>query len=204
MQKFYEELDRCYAGGNLQAVEQSLLHHTQRGCERRKEIAACNELGSFYRETGRASCQDDRATFEVMRSSQPLAWSEEMLDSYARDLRDARLVGRNLLAEKYGYMMERTSPLEFERIRGSLPPITAEKRALIDHICAAHMVWWKELNERYPALTGRGRSGDREDDGVAGTSFETYLRGGSWPPIPDIPWSGTGTMCRSCREKGRA
>lgn len=126
---------------------------------------------------GRASCQDDRITFEVMRSSQLLAWSEEMLDSYARDLRDARLVGRNLLAEKYGYMMERTSPLEFERIRESLPPITMEKRALIDHISAVHMAWWKELNEAYPALTGRGRSGNREDDGVAGTSFETYLRG---------------------------
>ena len=126
---------------------------------------------------GRASCQDDRITFEVMRSSQLLAWSEEMLDSYARDLRDARLAGRNLLAEKYGYMMERTSPLEFERIRESLPPITMEKRALIDHISAVHMAWWKELNEAYPALTGRGRSGNREEDGVNGTSFETYLRG---------------------------
>ena len=126
---------------------------------------------------GRASCLDDRITFEVMRSSQLLAWSEEMLDSYARDLRDARLAGRNLLAEKYGYMMERTSPLEFERIRESLPPITAEKRELIDCICAVQMVWWRELDKAYPALTGRGRSGNREDDGVAGTSFETYLRG---------------------------
>lgn len=126
---------------------------------------------------GRASCQDDRTTFEIMRSSQLLAWSEEMLDSYAGDLRDAKLSGRNLLAEKYGYMMERTSPAEFERIREALPPISAEKRALIDHICAAHMVWWKELNEAYPILTGRGRSGNRKDDGVAGTSFETYLRG---------------------------
>lgn len=126
---------------------------------------------------GRACCQDDRTTFTVMRSSQLLAWSEEMRDSYARDLRDARLEGRNLLAEKYGYMMERTSPLEFERIRDSLPPITEEKRGLICRICAAHMAWWRELNEAYPALTGRGRSGTREDDGVAGTSFETYLRG---------------------------
>ena len=126
---------------------------------------------------GRASCQDDQATFAVMRSSQLLAWSEEMLDSYAGDLRDAKLAGRNLLAEKYGYMMERTSPLEFECIREALPPIPAEKRTLIDRISAAQMAWWRELNEAYPALTGRGRSGNREDDGVAGTSFETYLRG---------------------------
>ena len=126
---------------------------------------------------GRASCQDDRATFEVMRSSQLLAWSEEMLDSYAADLRDARLMGRNLVAEKYGYMMGRTSPEEFDRIRDSLPPITAEKEELMERICSLQMDWWRELNHSYPGLAGRGRSGDRDAGSMGGTSFETYLLG---------------------------
>ena len=126
---------------------------------------------------GRASCQDDRATIEVMRSSQLLAWSEEMLDSYAADLRDARLMGRNLVAEKYGYMMGRTSPEEFDRIRDSLPPITAEKEELMERICSLQMDWWRELNHSYPGLAGRGRSGDRDAGSMGGTSFETYLLG---------------------------
>ena len=50
---------------------------------------------------GRASCQDDWVTFEIMRSSQFRAWDDRTRESYWQDLHDARDTGRNLLMEKY-------------------------------------------------------------------------------------------------------
>lgn len=66
---------------------------------------------------GRASCQDDRKTFFIMRGSQFLSWNVPLLESYENDLRAAQAEGRNLLAEKYGYMMMWTSPKEFKEVR---------------------------------------------------------------------------------------
>ncbi len=65
---------------------------------------------------GRASCQDDRKTFFIMRGSQFLSWNVPLLESYENDLRAAQAEGRNLLAEKYGYMMMWTSPKEFKEV----------------------------------------------------------------------------------------
>lgn len=126
---------------------------------------------------GRAACQDDRETFFLMRASQLMAWSADMQESYLADLRDAAHAGRNPLSEKYGYMMERTSPAEFAQIKAYLPPRDPEKDRLIDDICAAHVAWLEALAARYPHLTGRGRPIRREADSIASTSFETYLWG---------------------------
>ena len=59
------------------------------------------QFQQVHNEGGRASCQDDRETFEIMRKSQFLAWTEEVLESYLQDLRDAWKEGWNLLTEKY-------------------------------------------------------------------------------------------------------
>lgn len=126
---------------------------------------------------GRAACQDDAWTFSIMRTSQLMAWTEEMRQSYLNDLRAAQAAGRNPLAEKYGYMMARTCPAEYEQIKDQLPPRTAEKDALIRPICAAHVGWLEQLATRYPNLTGRGRVIRREGDSPSCTSFETYLWG---------------------------
>jgi hypothetical protein len=50
---------------------------------------------------GRASCQDDVRTFQIMRSSQMAGWSEAVLLSYLDDLKEAAMAGRNLFTEKY-------------------------------------------------------------------------------------------------------
>lgn len=126
---------------------------------------------------GRAECQDDRNTFFLMRASQLDAWTEEMRRSYLDDLRLARAEGRNPLAEKYGYMMERTDPAGYARIADTLPPRSPEKLALISVICAVHTDWMLSLRRTYPALTGRGRSVDRDADSLYATSFSTYLAG---------------------------
>ena len=51
---------------------------------------------------GRATCQDDWETFQIMRTSQFRGWPEDLLQSYLMDLKDADIVGHNLFAEKYG------------------------------------------------------------------------------------------------------
>ena len=126
---------------------------------------------------GHAACQNDKRTFFIMRMSQFSAWTEDMRRSWLDDLRAAQAAGRNPLAEKYGYMMARTSPAEYEQIKDQLPPRTAEKDALIASICAAHVGWLEELAARYPNLTGRGRAIRRAADSPASTSLETYLWG---------------------------
>lgn len=126
---------------------------------------------------GRASCQDNWKEFHIMRSSQLEAWSEAMCDSYYEDLLTADLQGRNPLAEKYGYMMERTNPLEFARIKDQLPPRTAEKDTIIERLCAVHVGWLEAMAQCYPHLAGRGRPIHRSEDTPYATSFETYLWG---------------------------
>lgn len=88
---------------------------------------------------GRASCQDDRKTFFIMRGSQFLSWNVPLLESYENDLRAAQAEGRNLLAEKYGYMMMWTSPKEFKEVRDLLPQVTDEKKGRVLRIAAT--IW---------------------------------------------------------------
>lgn len=126
---------------------------------------------------GRAPCQENGAMFADMRANQLEAWNGEMLESYYQDLREAKEEGRNSLGEKYGYMMERTSPAEYEEIKDQLPPRTLEKDYLIDWISEAHVTWQEELARQYPHLTGQGRVIRKSGDSLTTTSFETYLWG---------------------------
>ena len=65
---------------------------------------------------GKASCQNDREDFVIMRKSQFSTWSDETLASYLADLVKAQQDRRNLMSEKYGFMMESTFPDEFAGI----------------------------------------------------------------------------------------
>ena len=85
-------------------------------------------------EGGRAACQDDRDTFDIMRKSQFSIWNRECLLSYLNDLEQARRSGRNLMTEKYGFMMADTAPNEFERIKNLLPEVTEEKERLSEEL----------------------------------------------------------------------
>ncbi len=89
---------------------------------------------------GRAGCQDDFRTFSIMRKSQYQAWSREAMESWLTDLKEAVREGRNLLSEKYAWMMRDTAPAEFRQLKGNS--------------FAAH---------------SRERSADRRTDGDAGT-----------------------------------
>jgi len=126
---------------------------------------------------GRAACQDDRPTFEIMRRSQAAAWSEAVLASYLDDLLEAEEQGRNLMMEKYAHMMKSTAPLEYARVARLLPPVSPEALPLIDRIAAIVVDWEEELSRKYPHLVERGRPIRSSSDSPLATSLETYLKG---------------------------
>ncbi|MDR2131946.1 MAG: DUF4125 family protein [Clostridiales Family XIII bacterium] len=127
--------------------------------------------------SGRADCQDDRATFDLMRGSQFEAWSEDMLRSYLADLEEAREDGRNLLTEKYAYIMEYTAPLEFQAIKDRLPPVSDDKKAAVRRIADLCLADYDAFAAEYPLLAARSRPSriDRQTD--EHPSAEAYMLG---------------------------
>ncbi|MBA3035177.1 MAG: DUF4125 family protein, partial [Desulfobacterium sp.] len=83
---------------------------------------------------GRASCQDDRPTFMIMRKAQADIWDMDTLSSYSNDLKAAKENKINLMTIKYARMMEITFPDEYEAIKNELPPVSPRSRELVDEI----------------------------------------------------------------------
>lgn len=137
------------------------------------EYAMFTNVNDIY---GRASCQDDRKTFCIMRSSQLKSWSGEMREQYYRDLKNAQEQNRNIMTEKYGYMMEYTDPLAFKAFLGQLPPVPGSRKVLAERIVKNHVAWRRELIACYPALMKGARPTESCSDYTALTSYETYLR----------------------------
>lgn len=124
----------------------------------------------------RATCQDDSETFYIMRYSQHLACSMQTLNSYMNDLNTASGQGRNIVAEKYAYIMEETDLDYFkEHLAGELPYITVEKINLINcilqHLNKQHFAFTK----KYPLYSMKCRPYDK----IAGNviSFVAYIKG---------------------------
>lgn len=128
-------------------------------------------------EGGRASCQDDWTTFSIMRRSQYYTWPMEMLQMLYADYSDACSKGRNVITEKYGYMMEYTVPEEFKAIKDGLPPVSDEKKAVINAIADIQVGWMEEFAKEYPLLAGNARAIHSSEDTPFMTSYETYLKG---------------------------
>jgi hypothetical protein len=126
---------------------------------------------------GRADCQNNKQTFIAMRASQFEAWNQEVLQSYLNDLLEAEASGRNLLTEKYAYMMEFTSPGEFSAIKDVLPEISEEKENLIEEISRIKMEWTEDMHARYPLAASQGRPLYSSEDGPNVVSIETYMVG---------------------------
>jgi hypothetical protein len=136
-----------------------------------------NEFQKVQNEGGRASCQDNRKTFEIARKSQFLSWNEEMLESYYEDLLESKKQERNLLTEKYAFMMENTAPEQYNKIKYSLPFISYEKSDAIEKIISMRVKWAEKFAEDYPNISGNGRFIHSYEDSAYDTSMETYLRG---------------------------
>ena len=126
---------------------------------------------------GPAACQNNPQTFEIMRRSQALSWSEKTLASYWQDLVEAEKKERNLMTEKYARMMASTFPEEYIEIRHHLPPLDPEVPELIEKIIKIILVWERELAKQYPYVCQRRRPIYSSEDNEYVTSLETYLRG---------------------------
>jgi hypothetical protein len=128
-------------------------------------------------EGGRASCQDDWKQFMIMRKSQFTPWPENILDSYFEDLAKAKFEGRNLLFEKYAWMMEKTSPDQFKEISHTLPYISKERKERVEKSAFIQAKWGEEFALKYPNMADKGRVFYSKDDTPYSTSIETYARG---------------------------
>lgn len=142
------------------------------GTEKDPLIAAIIEaewqmFDKVQNEGGRAACQNDARTFAIMRYSQFAPLPQDVLESYRDDLEQAAQVGRNLLAEKYAYMMEYTDPATFDRtLRDHLPAVSAYKQELCARIANRLIRDEQQFATRYPALHAQGRptEGAQADD----------------------------------------
>ncbi|MDQ7988245.1 MAG: DUF4125 family protein [Candidatus Dactylopiibacterium sp.] len=128
-------------------------------------------------EGGRADCQDDFGTFEIMRKSQFLSWDAATRDAYYNDLLRATLAGRNLIQEKYARMMASTAPAQYATFAHTLPALNPGQLATIEEIIAQQLAWREAFAREWPHMSSQARLIRTEEDTPWGTSFETYLRG---------------------------
>lgn len=144
-----------------------------------KQIVALEwkQFQAVHNEGGRASCQDDYETFEIMRKSQFLAWDEDVVESYLEDIKRAEEKPWNLLTEKYARMMESTAPDEYAKLADRLPKRSEERIRIQEEIIKKRIEWEEQFNKEYPNLQETGRSIHTSEDTPWNTSFETYARG---------------------------
>lgn len=136
-----------------------------------------DQFQNVRNEGGRALCQDDYGTFEIMRNSQFLVWEQEVLDSYLDDLKQADENHWNMIMEKYARMMESTTPEQFAGFADILPKRSAARIQLQEEIISLEMEWTGQFMERYPKIGAKGRKPHTSQDTPWDTSIETYLRG---------------------------
>ncbi len=128
-------------------------------------------------EGGRADCQDNWGTFSIMRKSQYLAWTDELLESFYNDLLVAESKGWNMIMEKYARMMKSTCPEKYAEFEKELPEISEERIAIQEEIIKIQVAWMEEFAGEYPKMAGNARSIRSSEDTAYNTSYETYLRG---------------------------
>ncbi len=136
-----------------------------------------SQFDKVENEGGRADCQDDFETFRIMRKSQYMTWSKEMLESFYADLIAAKNSGWNLIMEKYARMMQSTNPLGYARLEKELPVINEDRIKIQEEIIKIQVGWMEDFAKLYPKLSGNMRTIRTSSDTSFNTSYETYLRG---------------------------
>ncbi len=133
-------------------------------------------FGETQNRGGRASCQDDWQTFEIMRSAQHYVWKTDTLEAYLNDLDAALANGDNLVTLKYAYMMRVTFPDEYEQIKDRLPAVSEEKRRLVDDITRVFAEWTAVSSKKYPFLASMGRpQSSAQANGSHWAAIDNYL-----------------------------
>lgn len=123
------------------------------------------------------ACQLMPETFYGMRKGQFMAWSQEVRDSYYRDLVAAKEEGRNLVAEKYIYMMEHIDVTGYAYFSKNIIMPDEQKRIRakrINHLLLQQTI---TLFNDYPLLSRSARPLYSTEDSEENTSIETYQLG---------------------------
>ncbi|WP_156285723.1 DUF4125 family protein [Oceanivirga salmonicida] len=107
---------------------------------------------------GRANCQDNKEEFYNTRLSQWENLSRDINYSYLRDLNETIKQGRNLLFEKYAYMMEYTHKDEYDKIKDYLPAVDERNEKVIEKIENIVMEWERQFYNKYPKFCKNVRS----------------------------------------------
>ena len=136
-----------------------------------------NQFDKVKNEGGRAGCQDDFETFYIMRKSQYLTWTDELLSSYYKDLSEAEQCGWNLITEKYARMMKSTAPKQYEKLVRELPVRSVERETIMEEIIKIQVEWIEEFSDQYPNMAKNSRKIHTYEDNEVETSYETYLLG---------------------------
>lgn len=126
---------------------------------------------------GRASCQDNFETFYLQRKGQFEVFYPEVNESYLKDLKLYKEIGRNPIMEKYAYMMESTDKDYYDTIKDQLPERSEEQMDIINTICRIEVAMREVFDQQYPRLSSLARDTHTGYDQQENTSFETYLRG---------------------------
>lgn len=162
---------------NAEPEEPRKNHDDIRSLVEEVVAAEWDQFQEVNNEGGRANCQGNWPTFFQMRASQFLTWTRPVLESYKEDLAHALTVGRNLLTEKYGLMMESTDPQYFaENLAAYMPRLSPERTAQQERIIALQVAWAADFRSRFPKLGNAMRVLRTSEDTRDTTSFETYLR----------------------------
>lgn len=126
---------------------------------------------------GRAECQDDWETFSIMRKSQYMTWTSELLKQWIAEFALAVSQGRNLITEKYARMMQSTDPEKYADMQDKLPVLSEDFIKVREAVVGIQVYWIEKFSESYPALADRARTIHTSEDSIYQTSYETYLRG---------------------------
>jgi len=127
---------------------------------------------------GRAGCQEEWDTFQIMRASQYESWPEELVKSYEADLAEAANKRRNLVMEKYAYMMEFTQNSYYKTLlEPYLPKVDEESMGMIQEITRQTLAWEREFEKKYPKLAKSGRKTNDALENSSDASVETYTIG---------------------------
>ena len=124
----------------------------------------------------RASCQEDRPSFEAMRFAQFETWPFDAVESYLGDLNAALSCGRNLVEEKYIHMMKSTEPSQYAALLPRIRTPSEEAASLAHEVSDLMLEQTRLLFELYPYIAGHGRPLYSTFD-YSGTSVETYQLG---------------------------
>lgn len=162
---------------NVEDIKSHIMEERREALIEKIVILEWQAFDQVQNQGGRADCQDDWTTFSIMRKSQYMTWTEEMLESFLHDFESANVCGRNLITEKYGRMMESTAPEEYEKIKEAFPKHSEERMKIQEQIIEIQVGWMEEFAKNYRYMAENARSIHTSEDNLYNTSYETYLRG---------------------------